>query len=128
MTETDELERKVRWLETENQKLRDGLWDGYFKAALSGNSLLILGNDDLKRAVQRAAMVADEAALHRGVAVPDGAVLRKLRGELGVAVSFINDAMLVIETIEGDDADERERLQLLVEKMDRFVCAVKVGL
>lgn len=121
----DDLERQVRYLEGENRKLREGLWDEYFKAALSGSAYLT--SLDMKKTVERAAHIADEAALHRGVAVPDGALLRKLRGELGVAVSFIDDAIRVIETISGDDADEAIWLALLVEKMDRFVCAVKVG-
>lgn len=126
MNEIDELERQVRYWEGENRKLRLGLWDEYFKAALSG--LSSVAGSDPKKIVERAALIADEAAALRFAPEGNGAKLRQVRGELGVAVSFIDDAMRVIETIEGDDADERERLQLLVEKMDRFVCAVKVGL
>lgn len=121
----DDLERQVRYLEGENRKLRAGLWDEYFKAGLAVSHV---PGFDIKKIVERAAKIADEAAALRCSSDGNGAKLRQVRGELGVAVSFIDDAMRVIETISSDDADEAARLALLVEKMDRFVCAVKVGL
>lgn len=120
MNDVETLEANLRFAEAENRKLKQGLWDEFFKAALSA----ILHHGKIITGVKAAAEIADEALRMRNAEIPSAA-FRDLKGVLGVSLSLLEDAVAVIETIEAEDQEERARLALLVEKMDRFVGAAR---
>jgi hypothetical protein len=119
MNDVETLEANLRFAEAENRSLKQGLWDEFFKAALSAT----LHHGKIT-GVKAAAEIADEALRMRNAEIPPAA-FRDLKGVIGVSISLLEDAVAVIETIESDDAEERSRLALLVEKMDRFVAAAR---
>lgn len=116
MTDIETTEANLRFAEAENLRIKQGLWDEFFKAALPA-CVALHGNI---YSVKAAAEIADEALRLRNAEVPMAA-LRDLKGILGVAISLLEDAVAVIETIEADDTEERARLALLIEKIDRFI-------
>ena len=117
MNDIETLEANLRFAESENRKLSQGLWDDFFKAALPAT----LHHGKIT-GVKAAAEIADEALRMRNAEVPMSAV-RDLKGIIGVAISLLEDAVAVIERkmIESGDDEEDARLALLVEKIDRFV-------
>lgn len=119
MNDVETLEANLRFAEEKNRKLKQGLWDEFFKAALTG----VAASDrtaPVNVLVTTAAKFADESTKLRDAQIPSS-VVRDLKGVLGVSISLLEDAVAVIETIEADDEEERARLALLVEKMDRFI-------
>jgi hypothetical protein len=50
----------------------------------------------------------------------------KLRGEIGVLVGLLKEALQVIETVDGEDADECNRLMELQNKMGYAILGASV--